>query len=1024
MPLHVIQGPPNSGRAGEVLARFRAALEREPVLVVPTVDDVAAFERELCAGGTASIGGSITTFGAVFAEVARALAVDLPPSLTAAQRQALIRAAVGRAKPRRLHRSAARPGFVPALDALIGELQAALISPTQFASDLAALDDADHERELAAMYAAYVELRDAAGRADEGLRAERVIAALRTATGLWRGRPVFVYGFDDLTRAQVELVDALARAAEVTVAVSYDDRRALAPRAGLLQILRDDLAAESSTELVPDEAYSTSPVLRHLDRNLFEHGAPTLEPDEGLVLLASAGARGEAEAIGIETARLLTAGYEPDQVAVVLRHPDSTGPLLASVLTGLGLPVALEASIPLSATCVGGSLISLCRAALDEAAVEDLLAHLRSDPSLPPAAVDWVERRIRRGEAQTVSAATGGWEHPPRHVARLLEAGDGPGALRALARSARELAEGPHRGRAPLASGRAGIAANGGGPPFSALELRAGAAAAELLDELAGIGELPGCEPPGIRDALEAIESATVACWRGPATGRVRIIGPYRARTARVRALFCASLGDGEFPSAVPPDPLLSEERRRQLGNPDLRRAEPAAEERYLFHACVSRPTERLYLSWQSSDEDGTAAGRSPFIDEVCDLLGPDPEAAEQRVLRPRGPERSVPGPDEATTERGLARALALAGPAADRVSALRRLGVREEDAAATLALFYGLPDPCALPGPLSSPRVLDELGARRVFSAGQLEGWLECPYRWFVDHELAPQRLEPEADPLWLGGVVHTALERLYGEPPGDDAIPRRDDLDRWRRRLGELMTAVATERAGAPLNQARRSALDRARVQVEAFLAAEAESDTELRPRHLELAFGPMDDAADREAQRPPLRIGEIELRGRIDRIDVAADGRTAVVRDYKTAKSVARAAEFADRGTLQIQLYMRAAGRLLDLDPAAGIYHPLGAAKPEHRRPRGIARRDDPCLDDLDLVRNDRVDPDEVERALADAERLAAEAADEIRAGRIDRLPIGGSCPDYCTYQPICRLERAIGAVGEESQNGSEE
>ena len=108
--------------------------------------------------------------------------------------------------------------------------------------------------------------------------------------------------------------------------------------------------------------------------------------------------------------------------------------MLASVLRDLGLPVALEATLPLSATCVGGSLIALCRAAGDETAVDALLAHLRSDASLDPSTVDWVERRVRRGEAATVSAATERWRRPPRHLERLREAREAAARLRALAR--------------------------------------------------------------------------------------------------------------------------------------------------------------------------------------------------------------------------------------------------------------------------------------------------------------------------------------------------------------------------------------------------------------------------------------------------------------------------------------------------------------------------------------------------------------------------------------------------------------
>ena len=251
MALRVIQGPPNSGKAGEVLTRFRAALEREPVLVVPTADDVAAFERELCAGGAATLGGSIVTFGGLYFEVGRRLGVELPPVLTGSQRQALVRAAIRRAAPRHLGRSASRPGFAPALDALIAELQEALVGPGEFAGLVAELEDAALEAELADVYAAYVDLREASERADAGLVAQRTIAALRGDSQGWGERPVLLYGFDDLGRAQVELVAELARAAEVTVAVDYADRRALAVRAALVSTLTEELGAGHLTLRTP-----------------------------------------------------------------------------------------------------------------------------------------------------------------------------------------------------------------------------------------------------------------------------------------------------------------------------------------------------------------------------------------------------------------------------------------------------------------------------------------------------------------------------------------------------------------------------------------------------------------------------------------------------------------------------------------------------------------------------------------------------------------------------------------------------
>ncbi len=799
MPLKLIVGPPNSGRAGEVRRRVLAALDAEPVLVVPTADDAAWFERELCADGSPTLGLSIRTFSWLFRDTATALGLEVGPLLTAPQRLALVRAAIATTDLRRLRRSAQRPGFAPALDALIEELQAAMVSPGELAEHASELEDGAHEAELAALYATYGELRERSGSSDAGALAAAVATALRNSPGAWGARPVLLYGFDDLTVAQRELVAELAREAEVTVAVNFADRRSLAARATLVTELCEQLGGEIDSRLEADPDYTPHASLRHLDRRLFEPGPGTVDPDDGVVLMECAGERGEAEAIGGEIARLIADGADPSDIAVVVRHPAGGGQVLAAVLGAYGIPVALEAQAPVDRTAVGRALVALCRTAAPHAPATDLLAHLRADPTFPAGAADGVERRIRRGEVTTAAEAIDGWQSPPRHLARLRGAGEGSGRLLALAAIARELAEGAHREQAPLAAPSDG--ATGSADLLHPIELRAAVAAAELLEELATLGDLPGCPEPGLADAVEALEGASVRTWRGPTDGRVRILSPYRLRAGRARYLFCASLQDGEFPAAAAPDPLLGDDRRARLGIPALVRHEQADEERYLFHACVSRPTERLYLCWRSCNDEGTALSRSPFIDEVLDLLGDSPEAAEGALKRRRGLDEVVFAPSEAPSERELARSLAARGPRS----------------AATL------------PGPLRVPKVLEALRERRVLSPNQLEGWLGCPYIWFVQHELAPERLEPEGDPLWLGAIVHDALEKLYSERPGDDSIPREGDLGRWKRRFSELLAEAASE---ARLGPERTSMLARAREQVERFLADEAASETALRP------------------------------------------------------------------------------------------------------------------------------------------------------------------------------------------------
>ena len=448
MPLELIVGPPNSGRSGEVLRSLAARLADEPLLIVPTRDDIARFESDLCAGGSPALGATIRTFGAVFSDIATAAAIASPPRLSPPQRLALVRAAIGATDLRVLRRSSGSPGFAPALDSLIAELQAGLVAPSSLRASAEAAGDADLELELAALYEAYETLRDGAGMSDAGSVARMATKALRDDPDAWSGRPVLIYGFDDLTESQLELVLALAGRTQVTIAVNYADREALAARAGLLTRLREAGAAEGG-HLELQRAYTTSATLAHLSASLFEVAPGTVAPDGGVKLIEAGGERGEAEAAGIAIARLISAGTDPGEIVVVLRNPSREGPLFASAFRGLGIPVTLEAQLPLDGTAVGRSLLTLCRAAGEGGEPADVLAHLRADTASRPGKADWAERAVARGDAESVADLERRWEDAmPPHLARVREARSGVDQVRAVAAAARRIAEcGPPRGR-------------------------------------------------------------------------------------------------------------------------------------------------------------------------------------------------------------------------------------------------------------------------------------------------------------------------------------------------------------------------------------------------------------------------------------------------------------------------------------------------------------------------------------------------------------------------------------------------
>lgn len=1010
MPLQLIHGPPNSGRRGEVLREFRAALDRNPVLVVPTADDVFDFERELSGAG-ALLGGAVTAFGGLFATIATA--GGSPPGAVLSEAQRLRAVAVGvscrRGRLGPLRRAASRPRFAAALERLLDELQAAGIDPEAVEASAATLEGSAYLSDLAALYGGYEEVRARTGRVDAHGVARGAIDALRGDPSLWAGQPVLFYGFDDLTRNQLELVAALAERAEVGFALTYEEGSpALAARAKLLGRLRG-LPAVEEVVTRPQPANTESPLLFHLERSFGATRPERAEPDGSLTLLRSAGAGAEAEAVAARVSRLLAEGAAPEAVAVAVRDPSRRGPQLAAALEANGVATALEAELPVTATSVGGALVALLEAEFGTGRAADLLRYLRGPSGFSPATVDWFERRLRRRRVRDAEAALLAWQgedrDPPRDLARLrAAAGHSRAELAAeVGALAATMASRPLRGAGDGPMPRSG----------EGLELRAAAAIAAALAELGELGELA----PEPAELAAAIGELRFRAWTGPVEGRVRIADPYRLRAARFDHVVVASLQDGEFPRRDRgADPFLSEAQRETLGLDPRRDAE--TEERYLFHACLALPRRTLALSYRDSDEDGAAAARSPLLDDVRALLAPapargEPDELEEAITVSRDLAEVVPPLAEAASEDELARALAAHGPGADAAALLAAVGVEGGRAARVASRVLAARRAEAAsraPGPLANPAALEALAAVPAYGGTTLEEFDVCSYRWFAGHELDPQLLEPVPDPLVQGGLMHAALERLYEERPGGDPVPRPGTLDRWLARGREIVAAVAGERELGE-HPAERAMARRVERLLERFLAEEAERESGgFEPWLLEARFGEHPDA-----ERPALDLGGWGLHGAVDRVDRSADGRALVI-DYKLAAQVTPRDKFEEKAKLQLPLYLLAVAAHWGATPVGALYHPLRGTT--SRRPRGVVSSAAAGeLAGYGLYANDVVEPEALEELLAESRRRAGEIVARMRSGEIRRDPgprqgLRGhdTCPTYCTFAPICRRDRS--------------
>ncbi len=978
MPLKLVTGPANAAKARVLLDGYRAALKRgeAPILVVPTFADVERYRAELATDGVV-FGAQIVRFGWLVDEIARRGGVRGRP-LKALARERVAAAAVAATPLSALAGSARTGGFARALLRLVDELEEQRVTPQRFTQALRAWAAEDAGRrayadEVAGLYSAYRRKLERLGRRDEPLHAAAALDAVREDPAAWGDTPVYVYGFDDLTSMQRDAVETLAATgAQVTLSLAYEPgRMAFAGRATTFVELRHDehVALKPRAE---HYAPSARAALHHLERELFELPADgrLFEPDpvdaqDAIALLQGGGERAELELVAAEIARLIAEeGYVAEEIAVVLRDPAPVAALLSEVFGALGVPVAIDRRTAFGHTALGRGLVGLLRCALLEGSAADLLAWLRTPGLLRrPELADALEVAARQAGARTAEAARALWEAEHWNLSAIdrVRAAERRGPEQLLACCGEELAAlfaAPRRRAAEVLVGPAEQDAD---------VLVAGRRALDELQSLAGADR--SLAPTGAQLVALLAELEVRGGTRG-APGCVTVTEPLALRARRVRALFACRLQEGVFPAVPGAEPFFGDAERERIAAASglrLRRRDDLGAERYLFYATVSRPEERLYLSWHEASDDGDQAVPSFFLSDVCDLFAPS--LSERRRMRTLGEVGWGEAAPPTAGER--LRAAAVAGPR-HREAPIAALG--DED-------------------------LVGALRDRRTWSASAIELWAGCPVKWFVERRLQPEGLTPDPELMLRGQLAHLVLEAtLIGlrEQTGSARLDAGSLALARTLAFGALERLERSPRLEMSRDPSRQRALARRlRADLERYLEHAANDGSELEPASLEVVFGAGDEGL------PALDLGDgVRIGGRIDRIDRGPGGE-AIVYDYK-GRNAPDAATWRRERKYQVAMYILAARDVLGLEPVGGLYQPLGA---KDQRPRGLVLAGaDPGLDTVATDRRERSEFDAVVEGVVEDVRRAV---GELRAGALEPRPqTCGWNGTGCVYPTICR------------------
>lgn len=538
---------------------------------------------------------------------------------------------------------AAMPGFPRALSRTLGELRMAGLDPDRLTGH-PANDD------LSALLESAIEERQKAGAVDYATMLATATAELKRDASALADQTVLLLDVAISSPAEEAFVRALVAAAKTAIAtIPTGDTRTLSALSTALDALDAPAAPDAPAALASLQHFlfsSTPP--------------PASEPDNSVVLFSAPGEGREAVEIARRLLQEARRGVPFDEMAVLLRAPQTYLGVLEHALERAGIPAwfhrgtrrpdpAGRALLALLA-CAAEELsarrfaeyVSLGQVPLTEAGDADLWSPPADDvvdAVLPPEEraedvppEDEAAAAAERGETARDVAGTlrapwrwedliveaaviGTFERWQRRLSgleheydrRVREASsEDPEAsrVRALVRDREQLRALRSFAEPVLAEMASWPDAQPWGEWLRALERLAPRVIAKperVVRTLRELAPLAAIGPVRIREVLDVLTPRLATLTHEPPRrrhGRVFVGTPAAARGRSFRVVFVPGLAERMFPQKVREDSLLPDERREAADAGLATQAQRAADERLQLMLAVGAASERLYLSF------------------------------------------------------------------------------------------------------------------------------------------------------------------------------------------------------------------------------------------------------------------------------------------------------------------------------------------------------------------------------------------------------------------------------------------
>ncbi len=538
----------------------------------------------------------------------------------------------------------------------------------------------------------------------------------------------------------------------------------------------------------------------------------------------------------------------------------------------------------------------------------------------------------------------------------------------------------------------------------------------EVLDELTGLfirqfGEKEKFSLKFYLNFLRTAAKSTRYNVKEKSSYGVLITSVNEIRGLKFDYLFLSGLCDGDFPTRYQPEIFFS-------GSYFKKENQHQAKERYQFYQALCGWKKKLYLTYPLTDEKRELV-KSTFISELESIV-------EMSHLIPEEYTNKIYSKEELLIEIGREGAEKLNLNFKEKTSKINLESIENSIRIDKIRLENPFGDSSfngAIGGEIKK-EAEEKLAAykEKQFSYSQLETFAKCPYKYFAERVL---KIEPNEEPTEemefheLGTLLHLILYEFYTKLR-IEKIDLSGCSDSDFNKAKKLMFKIAEDKISEAHFNSPITFFEKERILgidgkkensvLFKFLLAERENNDGFEPVFFEMGFGKFSSESDSKSSLlKDLKIGDIKIRGKIDRIELNESKDKFKVIDYKLSGKSPSIKNIKDGIALQIPLYLYAAKELLkaqfnkDSKPSAGEIYSLKYKDGEFGKKlvKPFNKRN---FDENELI-------EENERIINDCIENIRNYVQQITEGKFNLSTLSNRENEicrFCGFKSVCRIQ----------------